>query len=85
MNSGERTWDCNSSLCFKVSTLSSSVALLVQKCLRNPGAGVVKMLAIEYIHRTTSSMMHNHKYNNGYAIKIAKHRFSRSLFGNYGD
>jgi hypothetical protein len=38
---------------------------LFQKCLPNPEAGVTKILRTEYIHHTTSSMMHNHKSQYG--------------------
>jgi hypothetical protein len=40
----------------------------------------VNILAIEYIHRTSSFVMHNtaHAYNKGYAIEIARNMMQRS-------
>jgi hypothetical protein len=50
---------------------------------KSRGGGVVKILEIAYLHRTSSSVMqssHNtaHAYNKGYAIKIARNVMQRS-------
>lgn len=49
---------------------------LVQKCLPNPETGVVEILEIEYVHLTSSSMMHTHKLQHATRLKQNKISFS---------
>jgi hypothetical protein len=52
----------------------------VYKCYPNPEAeGVVKMLEIRYIHRTSSSMMHNNEPQYGTCVQQVSQLKSRQM------